>query len=151
MIEGGDELVAFVGKQLVLSPWGTLSMSASFLHSPSLAYRIWRTKTNLSKQLNCHDFNACIYRTWFHFFFYQCWVDYLYPSCFMRQYLILLLEANAFCLESRRVRQGSLLFVTYTVLRGNYTKPLWRQTLAQAFQNDQNNISDVTQQDQSTG
>lgn len=29
------------GRQLVFSPWGTVSMSASFLHSPSLAYRIW--------------------------------------------------------------------------------------------------------------
>lgn len=29
------------GRQLVLSPCGTVSMSASFLHSPSLAYRIW--------------------------------------------------------------------------------------------------------------
>lgn len=37
------------GRQLVLSPWRTGSMSASFLHSPSLAYRICRrTETRVS-------------------------------------------------------------------------------------------------------
>lgn len=47
------------GKQLVLSPWRTGSMSASFLHSPSLAYRICRrAETHVSTPLRwtrvCH-------------------------------------------------------------------------------------------------
>lgn len=41
------------GRQLVLSPWRTGSMSASFLHSPSLAYRICRrTETHVSTPLS---------------------------------------------------------------------------------------------------
>lgn len=38
-------------RKLVLSPWGTVStMSASFLHSPSLAYKIWRSRGRRSSE-----------------------------------------------------------------------------------------------------
>jgi len=52
-------------------------------------------------------------------------------KCNKRGHVILLLEA-----EDRN-----------TALGGNYTEPLWQQTLAKVFQNDQNNISDSVHQD----